>query len=488
MSVHTAYRTVEWKPAGSWIDITNKMIRASGTTRLQGNRANAFAFGVSVEPDLTLETFEDLASDAWEFTPVRASFGLDTSAVQAIAGVILRRGRQDARLVFQAAGWKPLLERCKVYSPLLIRRPVATKTGPFTVEDPSSPSWRGGLINYIFWHAGGRPAEQAGIFLDAPFFYRCDQAVLTPEFSWVAGENAYEELLRLAAASGGQIYQAPDGSMCYRQPFGIADGTAAYTFDESVYAEISEDASAELTATGVVCNYIPRQLRGMQEVLRDTTARFIPAGESITLNLEPQWPCRSYDLKTASTLPDDGLHLTYPHSVRVTPGSSDYSHSVSTSAQRITLTITNNTSQPLILYQVLIRGEPVVGGEAISVTAGVTTGDEASVLRLEDNPYIQTFEHASRLNSMALAFYGSARPTRSLRGCPYDQARTIGETVLLTRSRWGIVAAEHVIVGISHESGLTASYDLVPTAGLPRTSQFFTIGPNYAGITRKLGY
>lgn len=484
MSVHTAYRSVQWRPGSYWIDITSALIRASGTTRLQGNRANAFAFGVSVEPDLTLETSEDLASEPWEFTPVRASFGLDSGAVRAIAGVILRRGRQDARLVFQAAGWKPLLERCKIYSPLLIRRPLATKTGPFTVEDPSSPSWRGGLINYMFWQAGGRPAEQAGIYPNAPFYYRCDQAVLVPEFSWANGENAHEELLRAAAASGGQIYQAPDGVMCYRQPFGIADGTAAYTFDESVYAEIYEDASAELTATGVLCNYIPRELRGMQEVLRDTTARFILPGDPLTLNLEPQWPCRSYDLKTATTLPDDGLHLTYPHSVRVTPGSSAYSHSVSVSAGRITLTITNNTSQPLILYQVLIRGEPVVGGEAISVTVG----GGSNVLRLEDNPYIQTYEHASRLASMGLVFYGSARPTRSIRGCPYDQARTIGETVLLTRSRWGIVVEPHVIVGMSHESGLTASYDLVPTAGLPRTSQFFTVGSNYAGITRQVGY
>jgi hypothetical protein len=72
----------------------------------------------------------------------------------------------------------------------------------------------------------------------------------------------------------------------------------------------------------------------------------------------------------------------------------------------------------------------------------------------------------------------------------YDPDRDVGETVSLTSTRWSMSAVAHLIVAKRHsETGIVAGYDLVPVAGLPKTSDFFIVGStSYTGQTKKWGF
>ena len=74
MSIKTASYTVEWKPAGSWLDITSSVISVSGGNEITGNRDNALAFGDSSDSKAEVEVKDSLASGAWARTPIRITF------------------------------------------------------------------------------------------------------------------------------------------------------------------------------------------------------------------------------------------------------------------------------------------------------------------------------------------------------------------------------------------------------------------------------
>src|SRR5262249_45006677 len=135
----------------------------------------------------------------------------------------------------ECVGASAFAQPTKAYSGLFVLRALFTKTSASSIEDPANGSYAAGVGNYGLWQAGGRPYEQSGSYPSASFYYSCDQAVLCPPFSWLAGEDAWAELQKLAQAAGGQLYQNTLGTVVYRQPLAIVANTPTYPFDESVY-------------------------------------------------------------------------------------------------------------------------------------------------------------------------------------------------------------------------------------------------------------
>lgn len=490
----TAYTKVEINPSGSgWMDVTNQVLSVRGSVAYVGDRANVLAFGSSAEVSGTVETSLALIGYNYSRTPIRITFGMDSGSgmVTEVHQGIIVSAEETTKITLGYEGVKQVISDTKVYSGIFQRRALFTATTASSVEDPTDPAYQAGPGNYILWMAGGRPLEQqynATYQAEAVFWYTCNEAILAPPYSWVAGEDGYAELLKLAATSGGQILQQPDGVVRYRQALTIASSVGAYVFDESVYGPdgASRRYDFKRQADQIICSYLPRFALGNQEVLNDTTTRSIAPGRSISFDLEPKYPCTSYELKTATTLPDDALHLCYPHSVRVAAGSSDYSHTATTSAQKITITITNNRSDMrLILYRVIVRGSPVGQGE----TSTVTVGTGSIIKRIgEDSLYLQTRSDALRLARLTAAFY-TAPPAITLRGCPYDPNRKLGEVVLFTREIWGVVTMPCVIVEIRHDkTGKISEYDLcqIGTA-LPSSDDFIPVGQTWTG-RRKASY
>lgn len=485
MSVHTANYRVEWRPSTAWIDITSQILDGDPNIEFSGNRDNALSFGDASETRYSFETQDlSLQDTNWYLVPIRVFYTMDGVERPAFAGVITSRTRGQETLSFEAEGFAYLIRRTRMYTVARYRRPVATATSVASVENPDDVAYQGGLINEALWRAGGRPAEQDFAYPNATFYYSVPEtAILAPEWSWLAGENAWDECLRMARAAGGQLFQAPDGIVRYIQPLAYGNSLPSIVLTEDDYADLRESTTAELAISGVQCPFTPRTLQAFQQVISDTTPRLVAAGTNIVITLEAQHPLRRLQLD-GSSLPEDAIRATFL-SGRVATRA-HYTHSVGVAGQRITINLTNTTSEPFAINAITLIGEPIVAGESEVVTVGSTT----NALTIEDNPYVQSRAHAERLATMVMAFHGTARPIRTATGCVYNPQITVGDTIGLTCSRWNLYNSRHLVVAVRPSgTGMESEYDLVPVDGLPRTDEFFIIGTtNYSGLSRKLGF
>lgn len=476
---------VEYDTGGGWTAVTSSyVLEVQGAAESSSGGENGLGFGATAPATATIRLDPLASSIAWDGTLVRVSFGFDTSdKVVRFAGVIIRRTRQgDEGIAWECAGWDELIRRTAVYSPLIYRRPASTATTASSVEDPSSGSYRAGLVNYIMWQAGGRPYEQAGSYPSATFYYSCEFSPITPEWSWVAGENAWDELTRLARACGLLIYQAADGVMKAQSALTLA-GSPAYTFTASTFRQANEESSRLEKIAAVRCSYTVRRLQPEQVVYEDQTPRFIAAGASITLTVEFSQPVYTLVLNGSA------LHTTSYVAVSLTGASVSLTTSVSNqAASRLTLTLTNGTSTPCVVAKLTIRGRPIAPVEEGIATSG--SGTPAREIGDDTGVYVQSQLHGERLTKLYLDFYGTVRDRRTLAECGYDPDRAVGEVVNLTYSPWSLSAVQHRISSVRHaDTGGTMEVGLVPVSGLPSTSSVFLVGTSYSGSdSRELSY
>lgn len=487
MAVLTASYSVEIKPAGSWTALAAAdVLSVRGALEVTGDRDHALAFGDASELTCEIETLGSVwASLTIHPCPVRVTFTIGATPAKAFVGIITEKRRDLDRVMLRCQGAAALMRVTKAYSPIVQDRPIATATSAASVEDPSDGSYQAGLLNWLFWQAGGRPYEQDFTYPAPIFYYSCEQAILAPDYSWTAGEDSWAEALRLAQAAGGQVFQDGAGVVRYRQPVG-AGTSPTYTFTESVYAGIEESVSDRPLATKVICSYVPRAARPLQDVVSDDTPRLIPAGDTETINLEPQWPLTSVEQATAGQLKPEAITVTWFDGRTVTQGAGGYTHTLTIAAQRVTLAVTNDSSQPIMLHRVTLRGTPVTAGEPGTVSVGAGTIERV----IADNPLIQSRGHAERLARMTYATTATARSVRTITGNPFDPSRTVGEVVGLTCSAWSLTAVNHQVLAIRHdETGATSDYDLVDVTGLPVLSDYYIVGAtDYTGQTKKLSY
>lgn len=488
MAIKLTTTSIQINPAGTWDTIAPAdVLEATGSAEISGNRENALAFGDGSDLRYTIKVAGPAISSIPDRMPIRASFTVDGDSVQVLNGVVVKPSRnlRNRAWVLNCEGVKGLIGTTRPHSPAFYRRPVATKTTATSVEDPANPGYRAGLINYGLWQAGGRPYGQG--YIGALFYYQLDQAILSPDWSWLAGENVWEACRTLARAAGGQLYQDGNGIVRYRQPLSFADSSAVFTFTPEFYNDIDEDSPSGQQMTKIICPYVPRAARALQEVINDTTARLVRGGETIEIVLEPQWPLKSVQTATGGTqLKDEAIGATYLDGAKVAQGGGGYTHTLDISAQRIVISLTNATSRPFVVNRVVINGEPITAGEPGSTSAGSGTIERT----IEQNDFIQSRTHAQRLCDLTLAFYGIARPERTLKGCKADANRSIGEVVRLTVPAWSILDEPHLIVAIRHSKiGRTCDFVLISLAGLPKTSDYYRIGStNYSGQTLKIGF
>lgn len=489
MPAQTRSYTVQYNPSGAWLTLpAADLLDVGGDLELSGDASQPLMLGDAATARATLT----IRASAWGSfparCPIRVDLTRDSTTQRVFTGLVVERARSllGAAATLGCASVERLISTTRADSPAFFRRPVATRTTLTSIDDPTNGGYAGGLINYLLWQAGGRPAEQDASYPSATFYYSCEPAILAPEWSWAAGEDAWEELRKLASAAGGQIFIDAGGIVRYRQPLAFGGGSATYTFTESVYGDIAERIDDDtVLATRIQCPYVPRVARPLQEVISDDTPRLIAGSSSVTFDLAPQWPLKSLE-HTSGVLADDALTILFLDGQIAPRGAGGYDHTITVYAQRITIAIENNTTRPMIVRRVLLRGEPITAGEPGMVEAG-----SGSVTRtLADNPYVQSRGHAQRLSNLHLALYATPRARRTLSGCAFDPGRTLGETVNLTCAAWSLSAVPHLITAIRHSRvGAEVSYDLVDVSGLPGTNEYYLVGAtNYTGLTRRMGF
>lgn len=487
MAVDTAAYLVEYFDGG-WLTIPAGKV---ADVRLQAASATGdhpLAFGDSATAGATVQLTPDaLTADLARDMPIRVRYTRAASQAYGFRGLVDRCDRSLDDLTVACLAYTDLVQRTKAYSPAFYRRPVATVTTVSSVEDPASSSYQGGLINWVLWQAGGRPAAQDFSYPNAPFYYSCDQALLAPTWSWVNGDDGLAACRELAAASGGQIYQTLDGVLRFRQPLLFAAGTQVFTFTRATYNAARYTTPTGNVADVYVCEYIPRVARAMQEIYNDQPARVVLAGETATIDLAPQYPLKSLETAPGSTntLRTEALNIAFFDGAPVAqanPGG--YVHSVSVAAQRVRLTVGNYSNRPFVIHRIILRGEPIVAGE----TGIVRIGSGPTERQVPNNLNIQSRSQAERL-CLLYSLYGTARRVVTLSGCAYDPARLLGERVGLTVPEWSYTNRAHIVIGIQiDETGGTATYTLADATGLPTASNYFLIGTqNESGNTKQVG-
>src|SRR6266542_188674 len=186
MPVTTADYLLEYFGGSIWGSMPDSdVLEVSGDWAVAGNRNNALSFGDDTDATLSARLVAAQWVNLVYLRPIRftTTNSADTTA-RTFTGVITQMHRTLDDCDIKCEGIKVLIAANKIYSPMLVRRPAATKTTASSVDDPTNVSYRGGLVNYALWQCGGRPYEQAGSYPSAVFYYSCDHAILSPDYSW----------------------------------------------------------------------------------------------------------------------------------------------------------------------------------------------------------------------------------------------------------------------------------------------------------------
>lgn len=487
----TADYLVELYYSGAWHSVAaGDVLSVEGKWEISGNRNNAIAFGDDTDASMDVGFVYSVWANLAHLGPIRyTTINSDDTTAKTFTGVITRMHRTLVDCDVGCEGLKVLIAATKIYSTMFERRPAATKTTATSIEDPSSGSYRGGLINYALWTCGGRPYEQAGSYPSAVFYYSCDQAALAPPYAWLAGEDTWDECLKLARASGAQMYQDASGVVRFKQVLGYAGVTATDSIGLDDYAEIEATTDPDvLQGNKWTCQYLPRRRLGTQQVADDTTPYHVEPGASVDIVIEPENPLVALETQAADAtqLRPEALVVASLDGSRLAQGVSGYTHSFDFKAARVTITITNASSRAATVWRVVLRGDPVVAAEAGSISAG-----SGSVERtIEQSVYIQRRSDAQRLAEMYATFYAAARANVRITGCVHKPSRYVGQTVNLSVGPWSMTNVAHVILDIEHgETGLRADYELAYVGDLPDSSQFYIVGQSYlSGDTKYLGW
>lgn len=486
---------IEIDEGAGYVTVSGAEIRAINTKLVTTNdQDNAFAFGTVATSLSSVEIADTTTITAWQLARLRISYGFDTSTyVVAFEGVITKRQHQGHFYTYEASGFDFLIARKKIYTEVFYRRPIATETTATSVEDISDGSYKAGLLNNIMWRSGGRPYEQPSYGSDPlfKFWYSFDQSIVAPRWSWISGENAWEEVFRLVRAAGGQLYQDRDGVIYYKQPltFGyVASGTTLYDFGEDTFQSISEDSSTVSNLDTIQASFVERILQPMQQVYESTTPKLLPDAETTDIDIEMQYPVYAYAENVNSfDFIIEAVKATYFDGRDATLDYVDFTITFNTTAaQLLALSFNNSTGEPISLNRILVNGRPITAGSEGKATYSTGDGPE---LQLEDNVYIQSFAQAYRLVRMFYDFYHTNRAIITLDGVGYDPDRYLGEVVTITYSAWGLSAARHRIIGLDYNNGSKMSVTLAPISGLPTRDDVFIVNGTYADATvKKVSY
>lgn len=493
MAYRTSTYTVQYRPSSTWLTIAaSSILDVSGDALMQGGEANLIAFGDSVTRTVQISMRISAANSLTNKVPIRVQYTFNGGTAETVfTGFLKSKTRNIDTASITCVTAQELIAQSRADSPAFYRRPVATETSVSSIEDPTDVGYQGGLINWLLWQAGGRPYEQDFTYPSPVFYYSCNPAPLAPEWSWAAGENSWQEILTLARASGGFIRIDADGTVRYVSPYEYASGSSIQTIDEGDFGSIDETIEGITSiATKVECTYVPRVARALQEVINDNEARLIKAGANIRFDVTPQNPLKRLETLTATTAASDAFVITYFDGEKAARHSSTgYSHSLTIYAQRVNISITNNTSRPMVLHKTVLRGEPIAPSEQQTVEVGAGSIKTT----VNDNPYIQSRSHARRLATLLLRFLATSRAIRTVSEMPWNgpapaTALTLGSVVTLSSTTLGISSVQHVITSVRHsETGGKMELTLVDSSNIPKTDDYYIVGTTYnSGTTKRL--
>lgn len=303
-----------------------------------------------------------------------------------------------------------------------------------------------------------------------------DRGLFRIRWAWLDDESPLEEIWQLAAACGGRVYADRDGWIRYEnmEHWLLESGTTAVGRGDYVGLDLSMD-DRELYGS-ITIEASARELGNTVELWTPDEPVVVPPSGRVDVLARMDQPRDRINTVSYRPTTFGGQYVangvTYEMSNRY--------------AQRITLTFYNQTAQALVLQDLVLVGQSVVGERGYDVTVESDSSYWTTRVKrnrsVRDNPYIQSRSQALRLAQFLRDRHENARLAGSIRGlsnpeiwCGSRLAVTDSPLLASARTfyvlgvRWTMTAA-----GFSSDCEIMEAASLYPYATtVPR---YFVVG------------
>lgn len=337
------------------------------------------------------------------------------------------------------------------------------------------------LVNVKDWliylmQVGGMEAH-VGTNMDDGLFYI--------PWAWLDDEDIYSECSKAAASEGGYFYFNELGKSVFRNAAWWAQKadsiTSVYTFTVAKFSDITPGYDWKSVATGALVEYQGRQSAGEQVVWKSSNVIVCNPGIGGVPGLT--------EIEARLEYPVDELYapVLLVDWVPINAGGMDMSDVVEWRfihfAQRASIQLLNYSHETAFISRMQLRGTALFGGptEQVDRQVAVPLVPE-NVLRLSDNPYIQTKPQADLLADLAADRMQYPRLTYKISGVPAVPWLQLGDRITITATEPITTSRQAIVTKLDFswrpEARFVMNVEAVDAAGLFQYSDFFVVGTN----------
>lgn len=416
-----------------------------------------------------------------------------------------------------------------------------------TSQDPTTLSGTAvGTINTILWLSGGRPFKYKqhyeNINQHPRFYFDCDNSLMTPRFTWLNQENVTEDIAALCVAGGGQITQTADGVVKFVNALSYTATVTNFTLTDSMFSDLTVEDEAATTFGKVITTFSPRYLGANKALVNLSIGKYLPYGEEFEQEVEFPQPVSRL---TNNTYYGSGIsfaasggyfgideYITSRDFVKAVDYNGDIA-SVSLKVPRVTsvaypkykwvwdsntstgtwsliedvtktpgqfmkvLVRNDDIGRSLYLSKLVLYGIPLIAGEQQTIkqdipltfsgliSAGIVPSGFREI-RVSDNAYVQSKDHAMRLLNVVKYLNKKPRPVHRFSNLVYNPSLKLADVIAIN-STFYQVQGNFKIVEISVvNTGSRMNIACVDVTDLYSREQIFVLGQQYEPSDCKL--
>jgi hypothetical protein len=337
------------------------------------------------------------------------------------------------------------------------------------------------LVNVHDWIIQLLQWNGAGAFVNPDLI---DQGLFYIPYAWLDDEDIYSECSKAAASEGGYFYFNENSKAVFRNAAWWAQKadstTSVYTFTVAKFSDITPGHDWKSVATGAIVEYQGRQSAGEQVVWKSSGVIVCdPAIDDSTPSL--------IEIEARLEYPVEELYapVLFVDWVPINAGGMDMSLVVEWRfihfAQRASIQLLNASHETAFISRMQLRGVALFGGPTEQVNRQVAVPlVPTNVLRLSDNPYIQTKAQADLVADLAADRMQYPRLTYKINGCPAIPWLQLGDRITITAAEPITTSREAIVTKLDFswkpDARFTMNVEAVDAAGLFQYDGFFVIG------------
>lgn len=306
--------------------------------------------------------------------------------------------------------------------------------------------------------------------------------------AWLDDEDIYSEATKAAGSEGGYFYFNENGKSVFRNAAWWvqkpASTTSQVNFTTARFSDVTPGYDWKSLATGALVEYQGRSLGGEMTVWKASDVIVVPPGtedapgaETVEARLE--YPCET-------VLPMVAGNDWSPISAGGQSMSAVVEARMSYYAQRATIQFLNASYETAFILNAQLRGTALLGGPTEQIDRRIAVPlVPTNVIRISDNPYIQTDHQAALIADLVADRMQYPRLTYRINGVPAYPWLQLGDRVTITATEPITTAREAIITKLDFswqpQGRFSMNVEAVDAAGLFPYSSYFIVGTTALG-------